>query len=133
MEATSATTTVAADTQAHTTTADPMHQYAVYPQQVPMQPPQQQLVNPVASQALSVGVLGLIVVSTGTMGANLRKVEEGEMSMGEAVSNSLAKGAAGGIAAATATAASATLTSGGLAGLAVTLATATGVSYLLSK
>jgi len=85
----------------------------------------------VTAQALAVGTLGLIIVGTGVMGANLHKVQDGGMGMGEALSDSLVKGAAGGIAAASATAAAATLTSGGIAGLAVTLATATGVSYLL--
>jgi len=60
-------------------------------------------------------------------------VQDGDMSMSQAVNNSLVKGAAGGIAAASATAASSTLTNGGIAGLAVTLAAATGVSYLLSS
>jgi hypothetical protein len=55
------------------------------------------------------------------------------MSTGEAVRNSFAKGAVGGVAAATATAISSTVTAGGLTGLAVTVAAATGVSYLLSK
>jgi len=85
------------------------------------------------SQALAAGVFGLIVVASGTMGANLHKVSDGEMSMGDALGNSLVKGAVGGVAAASAVAASSALTSGGLTGLAVTLATATGVSYLLSR
>ena len=85
------------------------------------------------SQVLAAGLFGLVVVGTGTMGANLHKVSDGDMSMGEAVSQSLSRGAVGGIATAAATAASTSLTSGGLLGLAVTLATATGVSYLLSK
>ena len=67
------------------------------------------------------------------MGGNLHKVNDGDMTMSKAFNNSLARGAAGGIAAATATAAATTLTSGGIAGLAVTLAAATGVSYLLTK
>lgn len=85
------------------------------------------------SQVLAAGLFGLVVVGTGAMGANLHKVKAGDMSMGDAASHSLARGAVGGIATAAATAASVTLTRGGLLGLAVTLATATGVSYLLSK
>ena len=122
----------------------PLHQYSVspqnappeqapapyYPQQVPTYPTKETTVA--ASQALAAGMFGLIVVGTGTMGANLHKVQDGDMSMSEAVNNSLIKGAAGGIAAASATAASNTLTSGGIAGLAVTLAAATGVTYLLN-
>ena len=123
-----------------------MHQYATapsgsapppqapapyYPQYAAATPVQ--ATTAVTSQAMAVGMLGLIIVGTGTMGVNLHKVQDGNMGMGEAVSDSLVKGAAGGIAAASATAATATLTSGGLTGLAVTLATATGVSYLLGK
>lgn len=85
------------------------------------------------SQILAAGLFGLVVVGTGTMGANLHKVGEGEMSMGDAFSQTLSKGAVGGIATAAATAASSSLTRGGLLGLAVTVAAATGVSYLLSK
>lgn len=85
------------------------------------------------SQVLAAGLFGLVVVGSGTMGANLHKVSDGDMTMGEAVSQSLSKGAVGGLATAAATAASTALTGGGLLGLAVTVATATGVSYLLSK
>lgn len=85
------------------------------------------------SQVLAAGLFGLVVVGTGTLGANLHKVSDGDMTMGEAVSESLSKGAVGGMATAAATAASTSLTSGGLLGLAVTVAAATGVSYLLSK
>nr|WP_320012571.1 hypothetical protein [uncultured Desulfobulbus sp.] len=85
------------------------------------------------SQILVAGLFGMVVVGTGTMGANLHKVSEGEMSMGEALGQSVSRGTVGGIATAAATAASSSLTSGGLIGLAVTLATATGVNYLLTK
>jgi hypothetical protein len=125
---------------------EPLHQYAdtaqpaqqtvpTYTQQLPTTYPTSPL--PVASnatsQALSVGVLGLIVVGTGTLGANLHRVQDGDMSMSEAVTNSLAKGAAGGVAAAGATAASTSFTTGGALGLAVTVAVGTGISYLLNK
>ncbi|PIE57038.1 MAG: hypothetical protein CSA34_01690 [Desulfobulbus propionicus] len=131
--------------QMTTQVTEPLHQYVplaspLYglPPQAPMpghvQP--QTLAAPpasTASPALAAGVFGLIVAGTGTMGANLHKVEAGEMSVGAAVADSLVRGAAGGMAAAAATAAANGLTSGGIAGLAVTLATATGVSYLLEK
>lgn len=87
----------------------------------------------VTSEALAAGMFALIVVATGTMGANLHKVQGGDITINEAMNNSLIKGAAGGIAAASATAASKTFTSGGIAGLAVTLVAATGVSYMLSN
>lgn len=126
-----------------TTQTEPLHQYAtVAPASQPLPPVQpvyQQypvttpLAQPVVANALSAGLLGLIVVGTGTMGVNLHRVQDGEMSMSEALSNSLTRGAAGGAAAAGATAAAATLTSGGLVGLAVTLVAGTGISYMLSK
>lgn len=85
------------------------------------------------SHVLAAGLFGLVVVGSGVMGANLHKVSDGDMTMGEAVNQSLSRGAVGGLATAAATAASTALTRGGLLGLAVTVATATGVSYLLSK
>lgn len=85
------------------------------------------------AQLLSAGLFGMIVAGTGTMGANLHKVRQGDMSLGEALSESLAHGAAAGVATAAATAAASSLTRGGLLGLGVTLATATGVSYLINK
>ncbi len=143
-----------ADAVHHGTTiplTETLHQYApsgqvdqqvvAYPPngQQPL-PPQQYAQVPVAMQQSSVssevvaaGVMGVIVAGTGTMGANLHKVQDGDMTMGEAVTDSLTCGAAAGVAAATATLATKSLTSGGLTGLMVTLATATGVSYLLGK
>lgn len=115
---------------------NPLHQYAttpVYPQQVvqtPVYPVQQ---SALTEQVMSAGVFGLIVVATGTMGANLHKVQGGDMTLTQSVNNSLVNGVKGGVAAASATAASKTLTAGGVLGLAVTLAAATGVSYLLNK
>lgn len=85
------------------------------------------------SQLLSAGLFGMIVAGTGTMGANLHRVQQGEMSLGEALSESLVRGAAAGVATAAASAAANFLTRGGLLGLGVTLATATGVSYLINK
>ena len=125
---------------------DSLHQYATAPVSAP--PPQAPAPNypqyaavapvkasttMVTSQILAAGMFGLIVVTTSVMGANLHKVQDGGITMGDALSTSLVKGAAGGIAAASATAASTSLTNGGIAGLAVILTTATGISYLLSK
>ncbi len=85
------------------------------------------------SKTASAGIFGFIVVSTGTMGANLNKVTAGEMTMTQAAGDSLTKGAIGGAAAACATAAATSLTNGGAASLAVTLAAATGVSYMINR
>ena len=81
---------------------------------------------------LSAGLLGLIVGATGAMGINLHKVSDGDMTLGSAAADSMVKGSKAGIATAAATAASNTLTSGGVVGLAVTLTMATGVIYLLN-
>ncbi len=130
---------------------EPLHQYAPVQQndqQVTVYPPNGQQALPVqqygqfsvpaeqpliSSEVVAAGVMGVIVAGTGTMGGNLHKIQDGDMTMGEAVTDSLTRGAAGGVAAAAATLATKNLTSGGFAGLAVTLATATGVSYLLGK
>lgn len=90
-------------------------------------------VSPVASHMLSAGLFGVIVAGTSAMGTNLHKVQKGDMSLGEALSQSLLRGTAAGVATAAAFAAAGSLTRGGLLGLGVTLATATGVSYLISK
>ncbi len=111
--------------------SEPLHQYAPVPQYVsPVLPDQTSVVS---SEVVAAGVMGVIVAGTGTLGANLHKVQAGDITMGEAVNDSLVRGAAGGVAAATAAAAANALTNGGLAGLAVTLAAATGVSYVLGK
>ncbi len=114
----------------------PLHQYVpvnTSVQAVPVQYPTKITTSAIANQAAAAGMFGMIVVTTGTLGANLNRVGKGEMTMGQAMTDSLAKGAIGGVAAATATAASSTLTNGGVAGLAVTIAAATGVSYLINK
>ncbi|PIE65361.1 MAG: hypothetical protein CSA26_03290 [Desulfobacterales bacterium] len=119
----------ATNTVHHTPLAqtEPLHQYMTVPSVSPVTS------SYISPEVVSAGMMGLIVVGTGTMGANLHKVQEGKMTIGEAATDSLVKGAAGGVAAASATAASTTLTGGGLMGLGVTLAVATGVSYLLSR
>ncbi len=99
-----------------------------YPQHI--QP--QAAANAQTSQVLSAGILGLIVGATGTMGVNLHKVGDGDMTLSNAAVDSIVKGAKAGIATAIATAASTSLTGGGITGLAITLATATGAVYLLN-
>ena len=117
----------------------PLHQYStvqVHPVQTyPVQtyPAKSAASAVTVSKTASAGIFGFIVVSTGTMGSNLNKVSAGEMTMVQAAGDSLAKGAIGGTAAACATAAATNLTSGGVAGLAVTLAAATGVSYMINR
>ncbi len=102
----------------------------LYPQYLHQQP--QQNVS-AASEALAAGFMGLVIVGTGTMGTNLHRVNAGEISFKTALTESVAKGAVGAAAAAGATYTSASLTTGGLLGLAVAVATGTGISYLLTK
>ncbi len=119
-------------TPAYQTT--PLHQYATVPvQQIQTYPVKSAASSVTVSKTASAGIFGFIVVSTGSMGANLSKVSDGEMTLAQAAGDSLAKGAIGGTAAACATAASTSLTNGGVAGLAVTLAAATGVSYVINR
>lgn len=94
---------------------------------------QQATYLPASAHIVSAGIFGMIVAGTGAMGANLHKVQDGSMSFGDALSNSLVRGAAAGIATAAASATTSSLTRGGLFGLGVTIATATGVSYLINK
>lgn len=131
MENTQLNNTMTPGQQAAPLHTEPLHQYAVPQSQ--LAPASSPAPAVAVSPAVNAGIMGFIVVSTGTMGANLHRVGDGEMTMGQALSSSVAKGAAGGVAAAAATAAATSLTSGGLAGLAVTLAAATGVSYLLNR
>ncbi|MGI6657073.1 MAG: hypothetical protein ACOX5Z_09675 [Desulfobulbus sp.] len=86
-----------------------------------------------SSRVFNAGFFGFVVAGTGALGANLHKVNAGDMTMGEAVGKSLYQGAAGGVATAAAVAAAAGLTAGGTMGLVVGVAAATGVNYLLSR
>ena len=85
------------------------------------------------SAIVQAGIFGLIVGTTGAMGANLHSVQRGDISVNEALSNSMVKGGIAAVATATATAASRSLTQGGAAGLAVSIVTATSTAYLLNK
>ncbi len=98
----------------------------------PVMPQPQNNVSPL-NEAFTAGAMGMVIVGTGAMGANLHKVNSGEMELGEAFTDSLGKGAVGAVAAAGATYTASSLTTGGLLGLAVTVAAGTGISYLLSK
>jgi|GEM_PF-6207550 len=126
--------TASTDNNTQASQATPLHQYSAV-QVVPVQtyPVKSATPSTTVSKTLSAGIFGFIVVSTGSMGFNLGKVSDGEMTLTQAAGNSLVKGAMGGTAAACATAASSTLTDGGVAGLAVTVAAATGVSYMLNR
>ncbi len=107
----------------------------LYPQYLAQQPQTAPLEAPSSplTEAISAGAMGLVIAGTGALGANLHRVNDGEMGMGEAITDSIGKGAVGAAAAAGATYTASTLTAGGLLGLAVTVAAGTGISYLLNK
>jgi len=81
---------------------------------------------------LNTGIFGTVIGSTVAMGLNLHKVQSEEMSISEALTDSLAKGAGAGLAAATATAAAQAIGGGRVTNWAVMLATATGVGYAIN-
>ncbi len=113
-------------------------QQSVAPQQNPysLVHPQKSvpsLHSTVSQQAFAAGVFGLIVVGTGALGTNIHRVQDGEMSVKQAVSKSVVAGVKGGVTAAGATAAASWLTKGGALGIAVTVAVGTGISYLINK
>ena len=80
---------------------------------------------------LNAGVVGLIVGGTSALAVNLHKVQDKQMTPMTAATDSLAKGAAAGVATATATAVTSSLTSGGFLSLALMVATSTGVAYVI--
>ncbi len=100
----------------------------LYPQYLAQEP----LATPL-TDAINAGAMGMVIVGTGALGANLHKVNDKEMSVKEALADSVGKGAVGAVAAAGATYTASSLTAGGLFGLAVTIAAGTGISYLLNK
>lgn len=87
----------------------------------------------IAYQSVATGIFAFIVVSAGTMGASLHRVSDGDMTMREAANNSLSRGTVGGLAVASGTAVASAFTDGGLTGLATSIGTAIGVSYLLAR
>ena len=82
---------------------------------------------------LNAGVVGLIVGGTSALAVNLHKVQDKQMTSMEAATDSLAKGAAAGVATATATAVASSITGGGFLSLALMVATATGVGYVINS
>jgi len=81
---------------------------------------------------LNAGILGTIVGGSAALGVNLHKVRKNEMTMEQAVSNSIAKGAGAGVATAVG-AAAASAVSGGFLSAAVMAAAASSVIYLLNS
>ncbi|MEZ4528777.1 MAG: hypothetical protein R2941_22930 [Desulfobacterales bacterium] len=87
---------------------------------------------PSSRYVLNAGILGTIVGGSAALGVNLHKVRKKEMTVEQAVSNSIAKGAGAGVATAVG-AAAASAVSGGLLSVAVMAAAASSVVYLLNS
>lgn len=81
---------------------------------------------------LNAGILGTVVGGSAALGMNLHKVRSNEMTMEQALSNSLAKGAGAGVATAVGAAAASTI-SGGFMSVVVMAAAASSVVYLLNS
>lgn len=81
---------------------------------------------------LKAGILGTIIGGSAALGMNLHKVKNDEMTMEQAVTNSLAKGAGAGVATAVG-AAAASAVSGGVMSAVVMAGAASSVIYLLNS
>ena len=90
----------------------------------------QAYVQPAA--ALTTGLFGMTVGGTVAMAVNLHRVQDNNMTIGHAMTDSLAKGAVAGVATAAGVAAARAVGSSGLTSLVVLLATATGVGYMIN-
>lgn len=84
------------------------------------------------STVLVSGMFGMVVGGSTAMAMNLHRVQDNRMTMGQAVADSLAKGAGAGVATACAVAAARSIGGSHILNLAVLLATATGVGYLIN-
>lgn len=82
---------------------------------------------------VSAGILGTVVGGSAALAANLHKVQGNEMTMKEAVVDSVAKGAGAGVATAAATAVVSSVRLGSFASFVLMVATATGVGYVLNS
>jgi hypothetical protein len=85
------------------------------------------------SRALAAAGTGFIVGGSAALGVNLHKVKANQMTLNEALIDTVAKGAGAGVATAAATAAASAVGGTGLTKFAVMLATATGVVYVLNS
>ncbi|MEA2084225.1 MAG: hypothetical protein U9O82_08305 [Thermodesulfobacteriota bacterium] len=84
------------------------------------------------SAALTTGMFGMVVGGTAAMGVNLHRMQDNKMTLGQAMTDSFAKGAAVGVATAAGVTAARAVGSSGLTSLVVLLATATGVGYMIN-
>ncbi len=82
---------------------------------------------------LTAGVIGTVVGGTTALAVNLHKVQDKQITMKEAVAKSLATGAGAGVATATAAGVALAVHAGAFVSLALMVATATGVGYVLQS
>jgi len=82
---------------------------------------------------VSAGILGTVVGGSGALAVNLHKVEDNQMTMKEALLDSLAKGAGAGVATAAAAAVVSSVRLGSFGSFVLMVATATGVGYVLNS
>lgn len=85
------------------------------------------------ARVLAAGGFGFVVGGSAALGVNLHKMRANQMTLNEALIDSLAKGAGTGVATAAATAAASAVGGSGILSFAVMAATATGVVYLLNS
>ncbi len=86
-----------------------------------------------ASRALAAAGTGFVVGASAALGVNLHRVKANQMTLNEALVDTVAKGAGAGVATAAASAAASAVGGSGLTKFAVMLATATGVIYVLNS
>lgn len=105
-----------------------------HPQSVPAAYPVYKTPSYVYPNVLvTTGILGTVVGGTAVLATNLHKVQDNQMTMKQAVVDSLAKGAGAGVATAAAAAVASAVRGGAILSLALMVATATGVGYVLNS
>ncbi len=82
---------------------------------------------------ISAGLLGTVIGGTAAMAVDIHRVQDGQMTMTQALTDSLAKGAGVGVATAAATAVARAVGGGPILSIAVIIATATGVGYVINS
>lgn len=79
------------------------------------------------------GMFGMVVGTSTALAVNLHHVQDDRMTIGQAVADSLAKGAGAGVATAVAVGVARSVGGGSFLNLAVLLGTATGVGYVINS
>ena len=106
--------------------------YPHYAQPMPAYPIHTAAPSLYPSAILATGILGAVATGSAALATDLHRVQDEQISMPQAVTDSLLKGAGGGVAIAAAAAAARSIGGGSLINLAVMVSMATGVGYLLT-